>query len=111
MAGLFRPDLIFRALAQPFNISLMLVNGQCPHKSRNQNSDQRNLRDTNNPPNHVANGSNAAAAIEATETYFVSKETTIHVTNPTTKAIGINPASTPAEVAIPLPPLNFNQQV
>jgi hypothetical protein len=41
----------------------------------------------------------------ASETYLLSKNTTSQITTKITTAAGINAISTPAEVAMPLPPL------
>ena len=46
--------------------------------------------------------------MEANETYLVIQNTIIQIATPTSVATGVNAKSAPAEVATPLPPLNFS---
>ena len=55
--------------------------------------------------NHVANGKANAAAMEPTETYRVVRNKIIKIARMMSNAQGTNAMSTPAEVAMPLPPL------
>ncbi|MEY2556986.1 MAG: hypothetical protein QOE34_411, partial [Verrucomicrobiota bacterium] len=54
-------------------------------------------------------GKNAAAIIEATETYRVVSNVITQIRNTVSTAKGIRPKSAPAEVATPFPPLNRSQ--
>src|SRR5258708_12312205 len=53
-------------------------------------------------------GRTTAAVMEANETYRVSQNTIIQTPTPISVATGANARSAPAEVATPLPPLNFS---
>ena len=61
------------------------------------------------PQNQTASGKTTAAAIDAAETYLVAQSTMAHVASAVAHPAGAHASPTPAEVAIPLPPLNFNQ--
>ena len=63
------------------------------------------------PVSHVANGKVKEAQIEASETKRVNMNTRIQTPKITKRAYGTNATRTPAEVAMPLPPLNRSQQV
>ena len=52
-----------------------------------------------------------AAAIEAIETYLLIARTNPHTATAIKQARGAQASTTPPVVAIPLPPLNFSQQV
>jgi len=55
--------------------------------------------------NQVANGKANAAAIEPTDTYRVVTKKIIKIERMMTNASGTKAINTPAEVAMPLPPL------
>src|SRR5690349_12344851 len=59
----------------------------------------------------VAKGKANEAAMEATETYLVRAKRTIQIPRMIMSAPETSAASTPAEVAMPLPPRNLSQQV
>src|SRR5215831_5923585 len=61
--------------------------------------------------NHAANGSVNDAQIEASETYLDMANTTIQTLRIITRDGQTSAISTPAEVAMPLPPLKCSQQV
>ena len=60
---------------------------------------------------HAAIGSVTAAAMDATETYFVAIANTTQTTSAVKPTSGTHANRTPPVVATPLPPLNFSQQV
>src|SRR5438093_398712 len=61
--------------------------------------------------NQVATGNATAAAMDARDTYRPTPNTTSHTPSAHNNGSGNIANSAPALVAMPLPPLNFNQQV
>src|SRR5271169_83584 len=61
--------------------------------------------------NQTATGKTSAAAMEASETNFVTTNTTPHKASAVRHASGAQASTTPPEVAMPLPPLKLSQQV
>src|SRR5262245_39066777 len=59
----------------------------------------------------AAGGSDAEAQTEASETNRVSRNTMTQTARMISKDLGTSASSTPADVAMPLPPLNLSQQV
>src|SRR5882724_9054822 len=60
---------------------------------------------------HAANGSANEAQREAKDTYRVKTNTIIQTARIMSNDVGTSAASTPAEVAMPFPPLKCSQQV
>ncbi len=58
-------------------------------------------------PANIKMGRAIEATIEASETYPNETNTAPHIPNTISKVMGASPKNTPAEVATPLPPLNF----
>ena len=56
-------------------------------------------------------GNATAPAMEPTDTYLVNATARMNTTRAIKSAYGASARKTPAVVAMPLPPLNFNQQV
>src|ERR1051326_638456 len=61
--------------------------------------------------NQAANGSVNEAQMEASDTYRVNANTTIQTLRMISNDKGTRAVKTPADVAIPLPPLKCSQQV